>query len=230
MEQKNTMKSRIQNYYRNICSPFFLFLLIITSTIMTITPNNTVQGLIGITNQNPHQQSKTETVLTLISTYPKSYGSIAKGFAKENNYVYTTINFNPSIIDIANLSSPTLVAKYTNITSAAETLALYNNLLIIGTSQEVIILNVSTPTNIKEVSRYNTTYTARSIIVRNNLAYLAAEKDGLVIVNISNPAQPEMLGQYDTNLVAWDIAIRDNLAYVPNTNYTGATRINAWMY
>lgn len=208
----------------NCSYPIFLLLLLVFSSLNLSIASpllSTGQASMPMIDQSLHASTYVEP--TLLALYPFDGCFRTVGFAMRDNYIYTIIDYNPTVIDVSNASNPIFVAEYVFEDNRLNTLALQDNFLYLGSNYGLEILNISNLACITKAGEYNTTTGGRvkSIVLQDNYAYLAGEDNGLIIVNISDPANPLEVGCYSTNLSANDIAVKGSLIYVANGNETG---------
>ncbi len=181
---------------------------LIDSTIATIPP----------VDQNYQINAYVEP--TLIAQYPSDRYTSGLGFAMRDNYIYSSIGNNPTIIDVSNNSNPTFIAEYTNEQSSIYALVLQDNYMYLGGYSGLEILNISDFDSITKVGSYNNTGDVRALALQEDYAYLAAGSNGLVIVNISDPTQPVEVGCFNDGGDTWDVALKGSLAFVTDSKTT----------
>ncbi len=118
--------------------------------------------------------------------------------------------------------STSLVVGDTNITvnttfesqfgGPVEDVAIFGNYSCVAQGQNVIVVDISTPSDPVEVSRFPTSSTVEEIEGSGDYVYVA--DDDLLIVNVSNPKSPIVESSYIINRSIEDICISDNYAYV----------------
>ncbi|MBN1329102.1 MAG: hypothetical protein JXA54_06475 [Candidatus Heimdallarchaeota archaeon] len=207
------------------CVLFFCFLLwfsniFLAACYLPITINE------GLTTEAKQDDSSFTTVeFTFLARYPANRTTRGLGFAMQDNYIYSIMDYNPTIIDVSNISNPTFVAEYPVENSRMNTLALRGDYLYLGSSDGLEILNISDLSNITKVGQCNTTNPVRKIVLQGDYGYLAAENSGLVIVNITDPTNPFKISSYKTNIDTWDIALKGSIIFIANTNRTDSVLV-----
>jgi hypothetical protein len=202
-----------------LSSIFFLLSLLLFTTLFSM-PKQQIAAINGrnAARNNGFSAQELTVEFTELAHYPASRSI---GFAMRDEYVYSIMGYNPSIIDISNKSNPTLVAEYPVANGRMNTLALQDDCLFLGSSTNLEILNISDPQAMTEVSYCNFSHTVHNIILQDNYAYLAAAGSGLVIINISDVTKPTIMSYYNTNIIAWNLAVKDSLVYVTNLDEMG---------
>ncbi len=205
----------------NSSYPIFLLLLVSFSSLHTLTfsPSlGTVQAALQKDKQTMQTNDYVGTIL--LAQYPSDMYARGLGFAMEDNYIYTIINHNPTVIDVSNRSAPTFVAEYVVETARMNTLALQGSYLYLASNDGLEILNISDLDSITKVGQCNTSDAVRALVLQEDYAYLAAHSNGLVIVNISDPTQPVEVGCFNDGGDAWDLALKGSLAFVTDSETT----------
>ncbi len=198
------------------CSVFLLLIMTFSIVPIFTAPPLTVNNFQRAINPkvDPPMQINDYTVSTLLAYYPPDEVKRGLGFAMQDNYIFSIIGRNPTIIDVSNPASPTFVAEYSFDNYSLETLALRDNYLYVAGKTGLTILNISDLENITFIGHCPTPGNVQTIALQGDYAYLAALRGGLVIVNISDPTQPIMVEQFDIFGEVWDLAIKGSLAYV----------------
>ena len=129
------------------------------------------------------------------------------------------------IINITNISSPSLTTSFTLPGTGEEALSIFvlGNYAYVGaklsTGAEFHIVNVSNPNSPSVVGSFEVGASVNSIFVRDDKAYLATASDvgELVILDVLNPAAPTLIAQFD----APGTANAKSLHLVTNKLYLG---------
>ncbi|MBI4721489.1 MAG: T9SS type A sorting domain-containing protein [Candidatus Stahlbacteria bacterium] len=141
------------------------------------------------------------------------------------NYVYLIEkNMNGlQIVDISNLTAPTLRGRYDiSVGHSPTDVQIVDTLAFISCcvdtnyirSGELLILNVSDPDTIRCVGNYHTNWYAYGVYVVGSYAYFACY-DSVRIIDISNPLTPIPVGVCKiSGHGGTDIFVRDTFAYV----------------
>jgi hypothetical protein len=160
---------------------FLLFLVIISNPLLVKvkpTPKSN-QGTIPSTDDSLFGQDIAVN-LTLLGSYPSEGFSQSSGFAIKDNYTYSIIGKNPSVIDVSTPSNPSLVGEYVVATNKYNALTLQDDCLFMGTTDGLEILNISKPNAITLVCYYNTSIDdVNNLVVEGDYAYLAGMESGL---------------------------------------------------
>jgi hypothetical protein len=130
-----------------------------------------------------------------------------------SNYVYFGMSQNIAVLDVTQPSSPTLVG--TVVTPAVGSLAVANNTLYAGTSNNSLVVldltNPAQPTVVKTIALNDLPLKVR---VFGNLLLVADNTAGLLIYDISNPQSPVLLSTAQSFALAADVAVQGTTAYV----------------
>lgn len=111
------------------------------------------------------------------------------------------------IIDITNISAPSLITSYKLPGNSEEGLSIFalGNYVYLGTEdsengREFHVVDVSNPSAPQSVGSLEISDDVNAIHVQNNYAYLAtAYSSELLILDVSNPTSPTLAGQYDAS-------------------------------
>jgi len=96
--------------------------------------------------------------------------------------------------------------------------AVSGNYAYVGQGQDLVVLDVSNPSQLLELGRIYTLGLVYDIKISGSYAYVADENTGLVIADISNPAAPIFTGSYNTAGDARGVAVSGSYAYVADGN------------
>ena len=149
-----SIENRIRNYiYRQFARGgvkhslfvvIFLFLLWFSTLFLIVQPltMHSIQARnINTTNE---VITKNNIDFTPLARYPHDKNTRAVGFAMRDNFIYSNIRDNPTILDVSNISNPTFVAEYeVGENKQAYSLALRDEYLYHGYSSMFGILNIS---------------------------------------------------------------------------------------
>ncbi|MBN1329101.1 MAG: hypothetical protein JXA54_06470 [Candidatus Heimdallarchaeota archaeon] len=220
-EENSLLQKKLRNNNHR-SYPFFFIFLIVISSLLAASPSMKMGEAIFSRNDSKLQLARS-VELTFLGKYPPDTLTRALGFGIEDNYLYTIIGFNPTILDISNASNPTFVSEYIYPDGRLTALTYRDEYLYLGSPYGLEILNVSNPSVISKVVEYNITKpdNVRKIALQDNYAYLAAENSGLVIINISDPTQPKEVSCYKTSLCAYDVVVAGDYAFIANGMASG---------
>ena len=118
------------------------------------------------------------------------------------------------------MSAGTGTAENVNITSeghfgsSIHATAVSGNYAYVGQGQDLVVLDVSNPSQPFELGRIYTLDFVYDIKISGSYAYFADHWDGLVIVDVSNPAAPTLTSSYNTAGCALGVAVSGSYAYV----------------
>ncbi len=123
-----------------------------------------------------------------------------------------------SLLNVSDLSNPTLLSYAFNGTGISNDVYLVNDVLYVADQEDGLeIYNVSDPVNpiMKSTFKHGNYGKALGISITEHYAYLADEDDGLEILNLSNPISPQLESTF--GLISWNrgsrIEIHGDLAY-----------------
>lgn len=145
------------------------------------------------------------------------------------NYAYVVRNDGTPdflIIDISNLSSPTLVGSL-SLTGIPQNVTVSGNYAYIGSrqdNQDLQIINISNPSLPTVAGTYDAAGTndVVHIVVSGTTAYLTRTLDAsnpeIVVVNVTNPAAVSLVGSLDLGGTASDAVLIGSYLYVSNYN------------
>ena len=136
-----------------------------------------------------------------------------------NDYAYSTsTDSGLYIIDVSNVSSPSISGRY-NTPGAAYDVEIVNNHAFIADITGLFIINVSDPAAPSYVADFATPANANCIEILNNYAFIGNGGEGSVyIFDISDPSSPQFLGANSSSMVqVTNISIRDEYLYVIST-------------
>ncbi len=201
----------------------------------------------------------------IMNIIPNNFGVLSGELlrvAVSGDYAYTidwvtysdeilTWNYNNfRIVDIRNPFNPQVVGTYTyggNGDLSLIGVAVQGNYAyLLNDDGELIILDISQPTNPVEISGTNIPGNPHGIDVRGDFAYIASWGSGLQVVNITNPYSPYVVGSYQTPGLARDLKVDGSYVYdaddtsglriihvaypIPNTAMTLSGNTNQFTY
>ena len=91
--------------------------------------------------------------------------------------------------------------------------AVSGNYAYVGQGQDLVVLDISNPSQPLELGRIRTGDIVLDIYISGNYAYVAEGYNGLEIIDVSNPAAPALTGSYNTAGYAEGVAVSGSYAY-----------------
>ena len=117
------------------------------------------------------------------------------------------------IIDISNLSSPTLVGTYD--TNSASGVYVSGRFAYVGDAAFGLqIIDISNPSSPTLAGTYDTSGSASQVYVSGKYAYVADGASGLQIIDISNPSSPTLVGTFGSVLSISGVYVFGKYAYL----------------
>jgi len=92
--------------------------------------------------------------------------------------------------------------------------AVSGNYAYVGQGPDLVVLDISNPSQPLELGRIDTSDTICDIIISGSYAYVADKDKCLVIIDISDPAAPTRAGSYNTAGDVYGVAVSGRYAYV----------------
>lgn len=171
-------------------------------------------GLVILDISNPAQPAFLSSPATVC--YPQ-------GVSVVGNYAYVVgrCGGNLAAVDISNPTNPVLVGTLAVGGLGADTIAVTNNTAFIGTWNNMVVVDVSQPTNMMVVTNLNG-YTVR---LAGDKAYIG-NGYSLDVMDISTPTNPVQIAACNLNDYIENIDIVGNLVYVANWQ-NGLTIVDA---
>jgi hypothetical protein len=140
----------------------------------------------------------------------------------ENKYAYLLAKTKLIIIDINDLSNPSLIGQYEINNGKSMVLKDEFLFLVYGYYEGYhgdychggfIIFDVTDPVSINEIYHYKANYQMYDLAINDTTAYLTV-KDSISIFNIANPNLPIKVAQFEFESYESSICIAGNFAYV----------------
>jgi len=170
-----------------------------------------------------------------------TYNATAHSFAVNTaeKIVYMSYGTNLLILDVTDINNPTVLSNF-NKTNAARRVAQEDDLLVVTSSKDFNVLNVSNPSMPQNTSVFNihVNYTIYDVQIVDQIAYLAVSADNsyvelpgapfraLYIVDISDPYNPVEMAVYSqVGLYATDLTVDNDIVYLSQANW-GISLIN----
>ncbi|NGX42463.1 MAG: hypothetical protein K940chlam7_00743 [Chlamydiae bacterium] len=149
--------------------------------------------------------------------------STARDVAVSGNYAYVADTYGLQIIDVRNVTNPTLAGFY-NTPNLYGGVAVSGNYAFMAGSnisgfQIIDVSNVANPTL---AGSYGMPHDG-GVAVLGNYAYMAYDYLGLQIIDVSNKTNPMLAGFYDTPGRAFGVYVSGDYAYV--ADYTSGLQI-----
>ena len=120
------------------------------------------------------------------------------------------------ILDVANLSSPTVIGNFTMERSNLGVDVVGDRAYLCEDARGIRVLDISSPEVPRQIGMFETPGQARDIVIDRQWAYVAAWTHGLRVVDLSNLEQPREIAFYDTPNFAHDVELAHAHAFVPN--------------
>ena len=79
---------------------------------------------------------------------------------------------------------------------------------------DIIILDISSPQNIRRIGKIRMSGTAYRLAFEDDLVYVAALTDGVRVFNVLNPANPRPISGYQMDGNALGVAVKSSKAYI----------------
>lgn len=145
------------------------------------------------------------------------------GMAESGDRVYMVgSHATLEVVDISEPANPEANASLRiSVPSSPNRLVLEGNNLYVVDGSELLIADVSDPSNPVILGFYDTREYILDLVVSNGLAYVISEAAGLSVIDFSNPASPILRGTSILSDGARNIAIADNLALVMRSSDRG---------
>jgi len=140
--------------------------------------------------------------------------SSARGIYVLGNYAYVSSDFGLDIVDITDLTNPTLIGHWDvdNAEDRGLEVCISGNYAYIADEYNGLgIVDITDPTN--PIGHLYTGVVPSGVFVSGNYAYVADNVYGLVIVDITDPTNPNKVGRLDTSWVD-SVCVSGNYAYV----------------
>ncbi|WP_146066881.1 Calx-beta domain-containing protein, partial [Candidatus Venteria ishoeyi] len=121
------------------------------------------------------------------------------------------------VVDISNVSTPTLVVNYD--TGTANTVDVAGDYVYVGDqNSKFTIVDITNPANPTPISTYGGNYSVLDYVyglaVSGNYLYIANHRGGLQVVDITTPSASVFVGKYDQSDAAAAVAVSNNNVYL----------------
>ncbi|MEA3228372.1 MAG: hypothetical protein U9P38_04785 [Campylobacterota bacterium] len=122
-------------------------------------------------------------------------------FKISGDYIYTVNGDTISILDIADASNPIPITRNT-IPHHIDTIAMYENYLYVGSSNQIYVYDKTDPTNLEDPIMFNDAQSCNPIAVANGLAYVLFNIDStcgfssrskLDVIDIRDISSPKLI-------------------------------------
>jgi hypothetical protein len=157
------------------------------------------------------------TAPTLMSNLCGMYSSW-RAAASGSLAVITGGNLGLKVADVSSASAPKVVGALSGVMGAATMAGQYayidNQIPGNPAHDDLIVVNLSTPSNPSIVGRVTLPAPAGGIKVVGSYAYLAIGASGLQVADVSIPSSPRLVGLVDTAGSALRVAVANGYAYV----------------
>jgi hypothetical protein len=132
-----------------------------------------------------------------------------------DNYAYVIYNENSlQILDVSNFENIEQVC-YLSVGENTKDVSVSGDYAYLA-NRDLIILDISSPSNPVEVGRYSPPFLINDIEISNNTAYLGKDTGGIYIIDISDPYNPNYVDSYDTGVQTHQISISGCIACLLN--------------
>ncbi len=152
-------------------------------------------------------------------------GGDVNSVAVNHPYVYAGHpNGELYVVDVGDPSNPAVAHQ---LSLRADTLAFHNNLLVVGSDDELTVLDVSNAEQPNQIGSLALGAAVHDIAISGSYAYVGTESDGpngtlneFRVIDLGNPADPIEIGGIDTGAIdrnsysIYSIALDQNHAYV----------------
>lgn len=131
------------------------------------------------------------------------------------DFAYVRSGFGIAIVNIRDKTNPALITRLA-LSSEPLSLDLADGLLYVGTTGDLSIFSLGTPTFPLLIGSYPASGQIREVVVANRTAYCAAHGAGFLVIDVSNPSAPALAARVpnDSSAAALDLALDGNRAYV----------------
>ena len=136
-----------------------------------------------------------------------------------NTYVLiVTVNDDLRIIDVSSPENPHVLASYLHpVDSLILDASLSDRLAILGTTDGIVVLDISDPKVARLIGIYKAPYRIHYSSIEGSKAYLVDEHSGFYILDLTNPTYPKLIAYYekliDINYIS-GIATRNDYVYL----------------
>jgi len=205
----------------NIIVLFFVIFSLLISTHTKTVKAACINGATNNTVEPPEQCDMPSNADTASCDYDNGYGEQACTFASCGDG-YLNFASGETCDDGPNNGQPAgfLFTDWSERIAGTQTSYSINAVDVSGNyaftiaNGDMVIMNISNPTNPTFVATHITPGNAQGIYVQGNFAYIADYTNGLRIVDISNPASPQTRSNIATPGDAIDVVVSGNFAYV----------------
>jgi hypothetical protein len=101
-----------------------------------------------------------------------------------------------------------------NSLGMTESIFVENNIAYVPSGQQLLLIDVSTPSNPALLSSLEIPYYAMDVYVENNLAYLSHIDYGFSIIDVSNPLNPTLLAVVSDCGTVTDVHVKGDFVFV----------------
>ncbi len=169
-----------------------------------------------------------------IGAYAYSYFSILDKifFADSLLFFPGELSDGIEIINIADPQNPQKIGEYSHdpYPGLLRTLFVKDNIIYLGTSSDVILVDISDPTSpflLGEIT--DVPGPSNAMYVSDSTLYRASGTQGIVLINVANEEIPYLRSVYKTPYNARDISVSDSLIYVADYGSFVVYRETSWV-
>ena len=131
----------------------------------------------------------------------------------KDDHAYVAVGKSGIIVyDLRNLQRPIEITRIPTPLPAIN-IQINEDLLYICAG-DIIILDISSPQNIRRIGKIRMSGTAYRLAFEDDLVYVAALTDGVRVFNVLNPANPRPISGYQMDGNALGVAVKSNKAYI----------------
>jgi len=146
----------------------------------------------------------------------------AKDIAYRDGFVFVANEMgaleNVQVFNVSDPIEPVEVNLFYDMPSLRD-MKLVDNYLIIVSTYEILIYDISDPTNFELLTSYDTIFSSR-IVLDGDIAYFLCGINGVKVLDISNLPQIDLIGFLNSPSVLYEIAVSNCIAFVRD-QYTG---------
>ncbi len=117
------------------------------------------------------------------------------------------------LIDLTDLTEPTLLSKFLREGVSFYQAILNNTLIYSATNYGLEIIDISDTSNPVSIGTYNAGE-SHGLAFKDNLVYLATRTHGLRIINVANPSSPSLLRAVSFATETYKVSLGDNYAFI----------------
>ncbi|MBB14903.1 hypothetical protein CMK22_06495 [Candidatus Poribacteria bacterium] len=158
----------------------------------------------------------TESSLKVINKQNKAIHldiEVGISVSAKDDHAYVAVGKSGIIVyDLRNLQRPIEITRIPTPLPAIN-IQINEDLLYICAG-DIIILDISSPQNIRRIGKIRMSGTAYRLAFEDDLVYVAALTDGVRVFNVLNPANPRPISGYQMDGNALGVAVKSSKAYI----------------